>query len=69
MRAIILVAGQSTRLSEPKIVVNFKGKTLLEKTCLININACNDVLVLLGSKTQKSIEIIWTLPFNMVQIG
>jgi CTP:molybdopterin cytidylyltransferase MocA len=69
MRAIILVLGQSTRLSEPKIIFNFQGKTLLEKICLLTINACNDVLVLLGSKTQKSIEIIWTLPFNMNQIG
>ncbi len=69
MHAIILVAGQSSQLGEPKIVVNFKGKNLLEKSCLIKINAFKDVLVLLGSKTQKSIEIIWTLPFNMVQIG
>jgi CTP:molybdopterin cytidylyltransferase MocA len=69
MRAIILAAGQSYRLGGPKILVNYQGKTLLEKTCLLKLSACNDVLVLLGSETQKSIEIIRTLPFNIEQIG
>jgi len=69
MRTIILVLEQSTRLSEPKISFNFQGKTLLEKICLLTLNACKDVLVLLGSETQKSIEIIRTLPFNIKQIG
>jgi CTP:molybdopterin cytidylyltransferase MocA len=69
MRAIILVAGQSTRLSEPKILFHFQRKTFLEKICLLTLNACKDVLVLLGSETQKSIEIIRTLPFNIKQIG
>jgi CTP:molybdopterin cytidylyltransferase MocA len=61
MRAIILAAGQSTRLGEPKILVNYQGKTLLEKTCLLALNACDDVLILLGSETQKSIEVIESL--------
>lgn len=61
MRAIILAAGQSSRLGEPKILVNYQGKTLLEKTCLLALNACNDVLILLGSETQKSVEIIESL--------
>lgn len=69
MRAIILVAGQTTRLSKPKILFNFQEKTLLEKTCLLTLIACKDVLILLGSKTQKSIKIIRTLPFDMEQIG
>jgi len=66
MRAIILAAGQSSRLGEPKILVNFQGITLLEKTCLLALNACSNVLVLLGSETQKSIEIIQSLQVNHV---
>lgn len=58
---MILAAGQSSRLGEPKILVHYQGKTLLEKTCLLALNACNDVLVLLGSETQHSIEIIHAL--------
>ena len=61
MRAIILAAGQSSRLGEPKILVNYQGITLLEKTCLLALNACDDVLILLGSETQKSMEIIHAL--------
>lgn len=69
MRANILAAGQSSRMGEPKILFNFQGNTLPEKICLLALNACNDMLVLLGSGTQKSIENIRTLPFDFYQIG
>lgn len=61
MRAIILAAGQSSRLGEPKILVQFQGQSLLEKTCLLALNICDDVLVLLGSETLRSSDIIQSL--------
>jgi molybdenum cofactor cytidylyltransferase len=61
MRAIILAAGQSSRLGEPKILVKYQGQTLLEKTCLLALSVCKEVCVMLGPETEKSIEIILEL--------
>ncbi|WP_263383330.1 nucleotidyltransferase family protein [Granulicella arctica] len=51
--AIILAAGASTRLGEPKQLISFSGELLLERTVRIAAEAgCEPVIVVLGASAE-----------------
>lgn len=58
MIGLILAAGRSSRLGEPKILFQYLGKSLLERTCQQALSVCSEILVLIGAETEKSSEIL-----------
>jgi len=58
MIGLILAAGRSSRLGEPKILFKYLGKSLLERTCQQALSVCSEILVLIGAETEKSSEIL-----------
>jgi molybdenum cofactor cytidylyltransferase len=58
MIGLILAAGRSSRLGEPKILFQYLGKSLLERTCQQALSVCTEILVLIGAETEKSSEIL-----------
>ncbi len=58
MIGLILAAGRSSRLGEPKILIQYQGKSLLERTCQQALSVCSEILVLIGAETEKSSEIL-----------
>lgn len=51
---IILAAGPSSRLGEPKQKINFKGKTLLQKAVEAALHsACRPVIIILGANFEE----------------
>ena len=61
MIGLILAAGRSSRLGEPKILFQYLGKSLLERTCQQALSVCSEILVLIGAETEKSSEILLKL--------
>jgi molybdenum cofactor cytidylyltransferase len=57
---IVLAAGASSRMKQPKQLLEFEGKTLLRRAALTAIESvCNPVIVVLGANfedTKKEIE-------------
>lgn len=58
MQGLILAAGQSNRLGEPKILFKFEGLSLLARTCLQALTVCDQLCVVLGGETVESIPIL-----------
>jgi molybdenum cofactor cytidylyltransferase len=58
MIGLILAAGRSSRLGEPKILIQYQGKSLLERTCQQALSVCSEILVLIGAETEKSSQIL-----------
>ena len=51
--AIVPAAGQSSRLGQPKQLIEYQGKTLLSR-CVDNVHAvCDDVLVVTGAYLEQ----------------
>ncbi len=54
MGLIILAAGGSTRLGQPKQLLLFRGKTLLKHTVEQALNSrCHPIIVVLGSQAEQ----------------
>jgi molybdenum cofactor cytidylyltransferase len=57
--AVILAAGKSARLGQPKQLFEFNGKTFIENTIETAIKAClNPIIVVLGYKARQINKII-----------
>lgn len=60
---IILAAGSSSRLGEPKQLIHFNGKTLLEKTIQAAIDSeCKDISVVLGANSEDILNEVKHFP-------
>jgi molybdenum cofactor cytidylyltransferase len=59
IRAIILAAGESKRMGFPKMLLDFNGKSMLEKV-IENVRASdvNNILVVLGAERDKLTELV-----------
>ena len=51
--AIILAAGASKRLGQPKQLLEFQGESLIHRVARIALQACDPVLVVLGSEEER----------------
>lgn len=64
---ILLAAGGSSRMGQPKQLLVYKGKTLLRRAVEILIHsACGPVAVVLGAETDQSKNEIKDLPVHTV---
>ncbi|MET1255065.1 nucleotidyltransferase family protein [Aliikangiella maris] len=50
---ILIAAGNSSRLGHPKQLINFAGKTLLERSCQLALSCSARVFVILGYEANK----------------
>jgi len=65
--AILLAAGESTRMGEPKLLLPFGDGTVLSKT-VDNVLSCNvdEVIVVLGANAEKTREALAGKPIKTV---
>jgi molybdenum cofactor cytidylyltransferase len=62
---IILAAGESSRLGQPKQNLKFEGKTLLERAVEAGRgSACNKIIVVLGANSSEIVPISGTTTLN-----
>lgn len=65
IRAIVLAAGESKRMGFPKMLLDFGGKTMLERVIQnITNSEIPDVIVVLGAEREKLTEIIERMPVS-----
>ena len=64
---ILLAAGASARLGEPKQLLKFHGETLLRRSTKIALAASNRVIVTLGSRIEILRKEIKDLPVEIVE--
>ncbi|MDQ3747543.1 MAG: nucleotidyltransferase family protein [Acidobacteriota bacterium] len=64
---ILLAAGVSARLGEPKQLLRFRGETLLRRSAKIALAASNRVIVTLGSQIEILRKEIKDLPVEIVE--
>ena len=64
---ILLAAGASTRLGEPKQLLQFQGETLLRRQAKIALAASNRVIVTLGSQIEFTQKEVADLPVAIVE--
>lgn len=63
---IILAAGSSSRLGEPKQIIYFNGKTLLERTIQTAIDSeCENIAVVLGANSEVILNKIGNFPVQV----
>jgi len=61
--AIILAAGESKRMGFPKMLLNFNGKTMLERVILnVTGSRVDKTLVVLGAENETITEIVSNMP-------
>lgn len=65
--AVILAAGASTRLGQPKQLLEFRGEALLHRTARIALRFCEPVLVVLGFKAERMQGVLRDLPVRCVR--
>lgn len=58
IHGLLLAAGASKRLGEPKQLLQIQDKTLLEWAALALLQTCDEVTVLLGSETKECKAIV-----------
>ena len=64
---VILAAGASTRLGEPKQLLHFQGQTLLRRVSEVGLaSCCQPVVVVLGSESQRLQSEVEALPIRIV---
>jgi len=64
---LILAAGSSTRLGEPKQLLKFDGKTLLRRAAETALSSvCHPVVVILGANAERLKKEIEDLPLEIV---
>ena len=65
---VILAAGESSRLGEPKQLLNFEGRSLLRRTVETALaSSCAPVVVIVGSQGERMRSEISGLPLRIVQ--
>lgn len=64
--AIILAAGESKRMNAPKMLLPFRGKTIIE-TIIVNVNESDvdRILVVVGAEKDKVVEVIKKYPVGI----
>jgi molybdenum cofactor cytidylyltransferase len=62
--AIILAAGNSSRLGHPKQLVGYQGKTLIERIIETALSATDEVIVVLGANSEKITSVLTPLVVN-----
>lgn len=62
---IILAAGESVRMGVPKQLLEYRGKTLLERTSDVALEVSDSVIVVLGSRIEHICK-AWNEPRVMV---
>jgi molybdenum cofactor cytidylyltransferase len=65
--AIILAAGESKRMGEPKQLMPFGQSTILEKAIINNLlsSAVNEIIVVLGYRAEEVLKTIATKPVKI----
>jgi len=64
---ILLAAGASTRLGEPKQLLQFRGETLLRRSAKTAVAVSNRVVVTLGARVELTRREIEDLPVEAVE--
>ena len=66
--AIILAAGASRRMGQPKQLLSYRGQTLLSYViqCVL-ASSCSPVIVVLGANSDKVESVIEKIPVNIVK--
>lgn len=64
---ILLAAGASARLGEPKQLLKFRGETLLRRSAKIALAASKKVVVTLGARIELARKEIEDLPVEIVE--
>lgn len=67
LAVLILAAGTSSRLGEPKQLVKYKDETLLAHACKKACDICSDVFVVLGAKKEECEKEIRSLDVNILE--
>lgn len=66
--AVILAAGSSSRMGQPKQLLEWQGKTLLEGiVAKVKEAGTGEVFVVLGAKAQKIIPVLEDQPITLVE--
>jgi molybdenum cofactor cytidylyltransferase len=65
--AVILAAGASKRLGQPKQLIEIQGEALLHRMARIAAEVCDPVLVVLGSEAERIKEVLGDLPVLCVR--
>jgi molybdenum cofactor cytidylyltransferase len=65
--AVLLAAGASRRLGEPKQLVKVDGEALVRRTARLALDICQPVLVVLGSQADRMQEALAGLPVLCVR--
>jgi len=63
---VVLAAGQSSRLGQPKQLVEIENKTLIERQCLLALSISSDVFCVLGFEAESIKKRIQHLPISTV---
>lgn len=68
--AIVLAAGESRRLGEPKQLVTFQGQSLIRNAALTALNSeCDVTAVTLGSNSEVCLQEVGDLPVEILRVG
>jgi len=67
LAVLILAAGISSRLGEPKQLVKYKDKTLLENACIKALKVSENVFVVLGANYDECKKEIENLDVNIIE--
>lgn len=64
---VILAAGESKRLGEPKQLLSFQGQTLLRRIAEVDLASCyRPIVVVLGAYSQRLRSEVDALPIRIV---
>lgn len=66
LAVLILAAGRSSRLGQPKQLVKYKSKTLLEHSCENALKVSKDVFVVLGEKYDECKNKLENIDVNII---
>lgn len=65
--AVILAAGASKRLGQPKQLIEIQGEPLIHRMARIALQTCDPVLVVLGSEAERMKTALSDLPVQCVR--
>ncbi|NMP30907.1 nucleotidyltransferase family protein [Thalassotalea sp. M1531] len=66
MAIIIIAAGNSSRLGQPKQLVHFQGEPLLLRQINLALSVSDNVYVVLGSQSEKFQSMLENMPVNVI---
>ncbi|OKY26281.1 MULTISPECIES: nucleotidyltransferase family protein [Thalassotalea] len=66
LAVIVLAAGSSSRLGQPKQLVEVQGNKLIARQCELALTLTNNVLVVVGCYAEKVSDAVNHLPVNVV---